>query len=210
MEVFDRGKSRTYYTRPMPHPQDPNAATTTVEVDALALAHGAPPEGKKVWEVEFRTRRFPRLNGIAASDVPTVAVRLVFSLLDGKPVVHGVIRGSVELLCQRCLQHMQHGIEESFDLMLVDDEVQLDLAPESYEAWLTNAGRLDVAALVEEQLLLAMPLIAKHEDDSECIAVASAPTNKPLGRRVEREQQPQAAATDTQRPFANLRDLLSK
>jgi len=198
----------------MPRAPDPNVSAT-IQVDALALANSGPMDNGaaegRVWEAEFRTRHFPRLSGVAASDVPTVAVRLEFSLLDGKPVVHGQIRGSLELNCQRCLGRMLQRIDESFDLMLTDSEAQLDLVPTSYEGWLTHSGRLDVVELVEEQLLLAIPLIAKHEDTRDCAVdcVVAAPeqANQQSSPVVALDKK---AALDTQRPFANLRDILRK
>lgn len=200
-------------------PPDPNALATntlvtSIDIDAVALAHGAASdgrtEGRGVWEAEFHTRRFPRLTGIAMSDVPDIGVRLEFALSDGKPAVQGVLRGTVEMLCQRCLRNMRYQIDESFDLVLVNNEAELDRLPESQDAWLMNSGRLDVTDLVEEQLLLAMPLIAKHSDESECVAAVSTPTTKQFGRRVEAVRQAPTAAPDRQLPFANLRDLLRK
>lgn len=182
---------------------DPNVSN--VQVDALALAHNG-----SIWEAEFRTRRFPRLTGVAASDVPMLQVRLEFALQDAKPVIHGTLHGGMELICQRCMGRMQQSIEETFDLMLVDSEAQFESVPESHEPWLVDSALTDLAELIEEQLLLAMPLIAKHGDERDCVTIAPVAATKQSERRVAPEQKPQDATPSTQRPFANLRDLLRK
>jgi len=182
---------------------DPNVSN--VQVDALALAHNG-----TVWEAEFRTRRFPRLTGVAASDIPTVQVRFEFGLLDDKPVIHGVMRGEVELICQRCMQRMQQPIDEGFDLMLVNSEAQFDSVPETHEPWLMESALIEVTDLVEEQLLLALPLIAKHEDEAECITVAPDMMLEEASLQEAPNEDSEDEAQKTQRPFANLRDLMRK
>lgn len=181
---------------------DPNVSN--VQVDALALAHGG-----AVWEAEFTTRRFPRLAGVAVSDVPQIRVRLQFGLMAGKPVVHGMLRGTMELICQRCMAPMQQPIDETFDLLLVESEAQFDSVPESHEPWLVDSALTDLAELVEEQLLLSIPIIAKHADESGCETLA-APPQASRKRRVASEKPASDEATHTQRPFANLRDMLPK
>jgi uncharacterized metal-binding protein YceD (DUF177 family) len=49
-------------------------------------------------------------------------------------------------------------------------------------------------------LLLGMPLVPLHEDEADCGETAAA----------DDVVEPGSAVADTQRPFANLRDLLDK
>jgi uncharacterized metal-binding protein YceD (DUF177 family) len=60
---------------------------------------------------------------------------------------------------------------------------------------LASGGRISVADLVTEELLLSLPLVPRHEVAAEC-AVAAA--------------QPEEGATETHRPFAQLADLLKR
>ena len=201
MEVFDRGVTRTYYTRPMLSAPPESATSVLIEplvIDAQVLAHSG-----LVWEYTFNDRRFPRLHDMALSDTPVMVARLQFAILAAKPVIHGQVHGTVEVVCQRCMQPMQQRVDERFDLMVIDSEAELEQVPESLEAWIVNASRLDAAALIEEQVLLALPLIAKHDEGQPCVAVMSA-VNEP------RVVAAQTLAVDSQRPFANLRELLSK
>ena len=206
--AFDRAGSRTYDTRPMSRPPaEPNAQPAQFVVDAMVLAHGG-----LTWEREFNDRRFERLVDVALSATPSVTSKLKFAMLDRRPVIHGEIRALIELVCQRCMGNMQYPVVESFDLMLVETEAELALVPESHEPWMATVARLDLLELVEEQLLLALPLIAKHLDEAECvISVGSA---KSSGKRTPPVSEPVVGEAvsnpEVQRPFGNLRDLLGK
>ena len=68
--------------------------------------------------------------------------------------------------------------------------------PEGYEAVGGDPRKLDLAALVEDELLLGLPIIPQHEAGEACelpAAVAAAP---------------EAGAPEMRRPFAGLKDLL--
>ncbi len=175
------------------------------------MAHGG-----LTWEREFSGIRFERMVDVAVSATPNVNLQLKFGLLDRRPVVHGQMQAGVELICQRCMAPMVYQVSEAFDLMVVDAETALSQVPESHEPWLANALRLHVLELVEEQLLLALPLIPKHAED--CIELndltgsgvdeslaAPAPKLKPVPEDAEA-----AELTEVQRPFGNLRELLRK
>lgn len=155
--------------------------------------------------------QFARLHGVALSDTPKVEVKLVFAMLDQRPVLHGQLHAEVELMCQRCMGNMQYPVAEQFELMLVAGNAELDLVPEPYEPWVANALRLNVFDLVEEQLLLALPLIAKHTDAHDCVRIdASLSTMLPSESSVQAQKKVAPHADEVQRPFGNLRDLLRK
>ena len=49
-----------------------------------------------------------------------------------------------------------------------------DAVPDEYEPVLGSADELSLAELIEEQVLLAMPLVPAHEDAARCAAVLGA------------------------------------
>jgi uncharacterized metal-binding protein YceD (DUF177 family) len=71
-----------------------------------------------------------------------------------------------------------------------------------YEPFIGDAESLSLSALIEEQVLLALPLVPRHEEAALCRKSAS-------GKRVAKAQA-EARPDDVQRPFANLRDLLDQ
>ncbi|MGH8328731.1 MAG: hypothetical protein ACRET2_18430, partial [Steroidobacteraceae bacterium] len=62
---------------------------------------------------------------------------------------------------------------------------------------LAREGRISAGELVEEELLLALPIVPLHEDLRECAVATSAP--------LVAQQAPEHV---TQRPFAGLDELL--
>lgn len=175
-------------------------------VDATVLGHAG-----LTWEREFSGVCFERLVEVAVSATPGGSIKLKFGVLEQRPVIQGELQATVDLICQRCMGVMHYPVRETFELMLVATEAELALVPESHEPWIANAARLNVLELVEEQLLLALPLIARHPVEQSCVKVtpqlqalfAESPVKAV-------EQEPATEGDEVQRPFSQLRDLLRK
>jgi uncharacterized protein len=88
-------------------------------------------------------------------------------------------------------------IDESFSVVITNDESAPPEEFAGYEPIAVEAARLDLQWLAEEQVLLALPLVPAHEP-GECVDVSEA-------EDVAVPDQP-----STQRPFGNLRDLLKR
>ena len=99
----------------------------------------------------------------------------------------------IELTCQRCLEPMPWTLEADEQLALItSDEDAVELA-DAYEP-LVVEGPIRVAELVEDELLLALPLIAKHQT-GPCAAQAAS--------TVAEEQPPEQQESATS-PFSEL------
>jgi uncharacterized protein len=149
-------------------------------------------------ERELGLTQMPRLVEAGALDGTRARAVLDFGRFEGRPTVELRVEGTVLLTCQRCLRPCECRIDDAARLMIVangDED-----APGGFEAAPGDAERLSLAELIEEQVLLGMPLVPMHEDEAEC-GVAAAP-----GAVVEVV----STAEETQRPFANLRELLEK
>lgn len=91
----------------------------------------------------------------------------------GRPVLDVSIDGSCQLRCQRCLSGLDYAIQHEARLMLCD-QASLDvLEPqgllvghpdeeEDFDGILADA-HLDVLALLEEEILLTLPIAPKHD-----------------------------------------------
>jgi uncharacterized metal-binding protein YceD (DUF177 family) len=93
-------------------------------------------------------------------------------------------------------------------VLLVDSEQAAENAPEGSETFLAPEGRLSIAALVAEELILALPIVPLHEALAQCVppeAPASegavAPGPLPAGA---------GAPGPVTRPFADLRALMER
>ena len=87
----------------------------------------------------------------------------------GRPTLTVRLDGAVPLVCQRCLQAFVAPVGQQTDLLLARDEAELArLDVEEAEVVLANTT-LDPVSLVEDELLLSLPLSPRHGED-ECPA----------------------------------------
>lgn len=112
------------------------------------------------------------------------------------------VEGVVVLTCQRCLKPCEAALEDNEPVMVVPTEAEADKVPEGYEPFVGDPESLSLTALIEEQVLLGLPLVPMHEDPALC--------RKSVRGRIVAKVQAEAQPEDTQTPFANLRDLLEK
>ena len=71
---------------------------------------------------------------------------------------------TLELVCQRCLQSMSQASNVARSFRFVKDEAEAERLDEHSEDDVLALGHpLDVLALVEDELILALPLIPRHE-----------------------------------------------
>lgn len=106
----------------------------------------------------------PRLAEFRQSQQSPVSVVLRFSRDDeGHQVIQGEISTRLHLTCQRCLELVEQPVSAQVMLALVFSEDAIAGLPEIYEPWLLNDDKLVLAELLEEELLLALPLAPVHE-----------------------------------------------
>jgi uncharacterized protein len=148
--VFDKNRVREY------HPKVMTAPTT---IDSLAFARAG---GRMVDDIAIQ--RFPRLVGSLASDSGTVHFELRGSIQEGRPVLELAVEADVRMICQYCLEAYDQPIANVSAMPIALDESQLDRWEQDdplIDAILQDA-HLDVHALVEDELLLSLPVVPKH------------------------------------------------
>jgi uncharacterized protein len=78
------------------------------------------------------------------------------------PMLVGRLETSLELECQRCLKALKLPMTLDFSLMIdASDEL---IGDGSVETLYSDDGTIDIYAVVEDELMLAIPLVAMHED----------------------------------------------
>ncbi len=100
-----------------------------------------------------------------------VAVEVSFgSNASGRQVVTGNASVAVSMQCQRCLEPVLLKLEANLSLTLVwsDDEAK-SLAKDA-EPWLVTDAEADLWGLIEEELILAMPIVSLHDQGCEISA----------------------------------------
>lgn len=84
----------------------------------------------------------------------------------GKPQVwlHVTAKAQVALTCQRCLQPVQEALALDRWIRFVDTEAEAaELDVDSDDDVLALPRHLDARELIEDELLLALPLVPRHE-----------------------------------------------
>ncbi|MDQ1834807.1 YceD family protein [Massilia scottii] len=110
----------------------------------------------------------------------------------GYPQMTLSVSGTVQLVCQRCLAPFAYGMDSSTVLMLGKDDEHADeieevLNDESIDV-IVGSRECDVRDLFEDEALLALPQVPKHE---------VCPDSKVLD----------AVTSDKPSPFAGLKNL---
>jgi uncharacterized protein len=82
---------------------------------------------------------------------------------NGRPCLRLSVRGSVKLLCQRCLDPIQVPIVVDAELQLAESVREISEADDEVDRVLASRN-MDVAWLVEDEAILALPMAARHED----------------------------------------------
>jgi len=106
----------------------------------------------------------PRLAGMLDMDCLNVSHCLSFVLqgcqVAGKSGLTLTISTNPPLICQRCLQPMTLPMQMHFAYVLSDAE-PVDLDEEI--DWLEISDAMDLYALIEDEVMMALPLAPKHE-----------------------------------------------
>jgi len=122
---------------------------------------------------ELRPSMLTRLVGMLHSDVGSVRASLRFSeRREGGLALELTYAASVELTCQRCLEPFRQELAGRVDMVLADDESMPASVPEGYELLELPEGRLSPAQVVEDELIVSIPLVPKHERLADCGSVA--------------------------------------
>lgn len=121
-----------------------------------------------------------RTNGDVSATVSLTPVR------EERTAVRGRFQAPLEGRCQRCLEWMELRLEGRFELIVQDPDAPFDLEDDEDAIELAK-GKLPIWQMLEDEIVLACPMIPVHE--AACGAT-------------------QDHRSPRQRPFAGLRDLL--
>lgn len=96
--------------------------------------------------------------------------------------------GEVPLTCQRCLQAVAVSLEVDCDYRFVADEAAAAEADiDAEEDLLPTTRSLDLPGLIEDELLMALPLVPRHEGPCPQPLVAPASVDEPAAEESSRK-----------------------
>lgn len=144
-------------------------------------------------------KQLNRLKDHLQSDQGDIEAELKFDRAGPIPYIRGSIKAELVLKCQRCMQSMPYNIEADFKLGMVQNEDQADRLPDEYEPYLVEDDNNHLPDMLEDELLLALPLVAMH--DFECSEYLQDQVSEPEEEVVEETEK-------KDNPFSVLKDLL--
>ena len=118
----------------------------------------------------------------------------------GIPCVTGKVEATLVLQCQRCMQDMAFPVSTKVRLGIVRTRQEAEQLPTNYEPLLVAEGDTTLTSIVEDELILALPIVAMHRQEDcamEDMALAHAG----------QDQKEDATGTGRQNPFAILATL---
>lgn len=183
--IFDLSAGDTYHTRPMSLPW-----SRPLDVDRLSRGEAQVGFDVPLAELPRLRSRIPGLGGSVRGTVS-------FGRRSGLAVAELSLAGKAAMQCQRCMRPMELAVDSTTRVALISAEAEAAEVPEELEPVLAPSGSLSAGELVEEELLLALPIVPLHGDLGECAVPASAPLVAQEGPKHV-----------TQRPFEGLGELL--
>jgi uncharacterized protein len=118
---------------------------------------------------EVPVSELKRLSSSLASADGRLEVELEFRVDERRiRVLAGHIEGSVNLVCQRCLETLRFPLNLDFRLGIVSSNEEIDRLPDGYEPILVTGEPLRTFDVVEDEVLLAVPVIPLHEGVDSC------------------------------------------
>jgi len=119
-------------------------------------------EGKRIFSGTIPLSRMKRLAALLEDAKGEAAFTAAFRTdLDQRVVIDLHVQAALSLVCQASLEVYEEQVERDTELAVIDnDNEQFDL-PENYEPVLSENGRLAIASLVEEELLLGLPQVPR-------------------------------------------------
>lgn len=115
----------------------------------------------------------------------------------GRRFIAGELKTCVEVVCQRCLEPLQYSLNVELKLGLIRSEAQATHLPAEYDPLLALETGNDMSALVEDELILALPFAPMHNKSQSCKRADTLLADKP-------------PATKQSNPFAVLATLRDK
>ncbi len=115
---------------------------------------------------------------------------------EGLPQIELSIAGQVSLQCQRCLDSVVWPVKIETRLTVLDSDEQTELIASPFDSVLIDADGLDLAIIIEDEILAALPMVPVHMDEPKCRAAGGEDNNSVIDEEL------------MQKPFADLAGLM--
>lgn len=126
-------------------------------------------EQGRAYEGEIELAGLDRLAGLLAGGEGLVRYRLTFDRDGrGRPYAIGHVEGALPLRCQRCLETFDLEVERDWRVALLAEAAEEALLDEGEDARVISDEGMPLAELIEDELILALPVVPKHPAGAVC------------------------------------------
>lgn len=102
----------------------------------------------------------PRLLELVTARPGEIAYHIEFTRhVSRRPKMLGHVEGVLPLVCQRCLGRLDWSFDTRFEIVVVDSE---RVETGGLDALVCSSGRIELARVIEDELLLALPNAPVH------------------------------------------------
>jgi uncharacterized protein len=115
-------------------------------------------------EGNYPLAKFDRLKESLLSHEGYVSAKLEFGHSVGFACVKARVSAKLLVTCQRCLKPMEADISGSFKFALLDSEDDIELLPDEFEPYLLEGEEQSILDIIEDELLLSLPMVTVHEN----------------------------------------------
>lgn len=125
--------------------------------------------GSESMSGELPVAGFARLRDALVESAGNMRYSLAGSLGSrGEALLHLRVEGSLPLQCQRCMEPYDHALDVDvlFELLPGDAELTQEEVEDDSRDYLPADGDIDVLALIEDEIILALPVAPRHEECS--------------------------------------------
>lgn len=129
---------------------------------------------------------FKRLREVTLSDDGDVSVKVRFHRdVRGVPHLRGELTATVVQTCQRCMGDVDVPLQADVNVFLLSDEAHADRLGDDDDYVVFGDDRLDLLELLEDELIMALPLVACHEDcqPQAALTVLPEPDDEPMPKK---------------------------
>ena len=119
---------------------------------------------------EVRKGRFPLAQMARLSDAlrdtsgdASYECRFSMNAVHGVAVAAGVVESELHLLCQRCMKPMRLPVRHTLNVAFVESDREAEDVGDDFDPVIVEDQIVSIRDLVEDELILALPLVPMHE-----------------------------------------------
>ena len=168
------------------------------------------------YSVNLPLGQFSRLRDMLHSDEGEIEATFRFSRRKHTVLVAGNIKTSYKLLCTRCLEPMDYAVDEPFEFIFAKSEQAAHDMPEGFDpVVLDENGQIHIVDLFEDELILHLPTVARHQQMDHCHASellrsadeVNTVSDATLAQNEQGQSEPVESGSKRKNPFDVLKNL---